>query len=185
MSVQALTWAFKQEITPAGLKFVLVALANYASEDGYCYPSQKTLGRLTGQTDRSVRTHLVLLETLGLIQRETRIKADGGLTSDGYYLLFDPPEDSSGGGHRVAEESSTPPGNGFLSPRKETADPPEESSANTKELNTKEETKEETKACVPSFDLPTCESDNLIRARRQSEEGRERRRLDRIAAAAR
>lgn len=95
MSISALNWAFEQGVTPAGRKFVLVALANYASEDGYCYPSQATLQAMTGQGERAVRDHLAALEALGLIRRERRGDDGGHRSTDGYTLLA-PPERLSG-----------------------------------------------------------------------------------------
>lgn len=86
MSISALNWAFEQGVTPAGRKFVLVALANYASEDGYCYPSQATLCAMTGQGERAVRDHLAALEALGLIARERRDGEGGHRATDGYTL---------------------------------------------------------------------------------------------------
>lgn len=68
MSLDGITWAFKREIPP-GPKFVLVALSNYANEDGYCYPSQARLASLTGMGERTVRRHLRWLEEQSLIQR--------------------------------------------------------------------------------------------------------------------
>jgi len=134
MSVQAITWAFKQDITPAGLKFVLVALANYASDDGYCYPSQKTIAKLTGQSERAARGHIATLEAAGFIRREARRKGDGSYISDGFYLLFDqrqilPEVDSADGRNRVIQ-------------RQQSSEPAADSAANTKEGDTKEETKE-------------------------------------------
>ncbi len=86
MSVQAIAWAFAQDLTPTGCKFVLVALANYADGDGYCFPGQKKLAADTGQTDRSVRTHLAALEKGGYIIRGRRMREDGSRSSDGYTL---------------------------------------------------------------------------------------------------
>lgn len=85
MSHWASTWAYEQDIQPCGRKFVLVALAGFADEDGFCYPSQDTLATMTGQEVRSVQRHLVALEKGGLIKRKHRRK-EGHRTSDGYTL---------------------------------------------------------------------------------------------------
>lgn len=90
MSHWASTWAYEQEIQPSGKKFVLVALANFADEDGFCYPSQETLAVMTGQTARSVRSHLASLEEDGIIQRKHRRGKTGQRTSDGYTLKAPP-----------------------------------------------------------------------------------------------
>lgn len=79
MSVRAMGWALERNVRP-GAKLVLVALANFADAQGFCYPSQSTLARLTGQTERTVRTHLAALEDADLIARPFENKrANGGL----------------------------------------------------------------------------------------------------------
>lgn len=87
MSNEALTWAFEQTIKPSGRHFVLVALANYADSQGWCYPSQETLAKRTSQDERTVRDHLKALEEEGLIAREPRRRKDGKRTSDGFTLV--------------------------------------------------------------------------------------------------
>jgi hypothetical protein len=87
MSHWASTWAYEQDVQPCGRKFVLVALADFADEDGFCYPSQETLAKMTGQDVRTVRRHLKSLENDKLIRRSPRWKKTGGRTSDGYGLL--------------------------------------------------------------------------------------------------
>ena len=106
MSHQATSWAYDQDITPSGAKFVLVTLANYANGEGYCYPGQEKLARDTGMSARAVRVHLVNLEDAGLIYRERRVDKLGRRKSDGYWLVgFCPlPADIAGS---LAEESAT------------------------------------------------------------------------------
>lgn len=88
MSHWASTWAYEQPIKLCGRKFVLVALASFADEDGYCYPGQETLAGMTGQDARSVRRHLLELEKSGFIKRKHRYdEKKKKRTSDGYHLL--------------------------------------------------------------------------------------------------
>lgn len=86
MSHWASTWAYEQDVQPCGRKFVLVALANFADEDGFCYPSQERLAEMTGQDVRSVRRHLASLDKEGVIKRRGRRSKTGQRTSDGYTL---------------------------------------------------------------------------------------------------
>lgn len=86
MSITALNWAFSAEVKSPAAKFVLVALSNYADEDGYCYPSQARLARDTGQSDRTVRRHLAQLEADGWITRRQRRRQNGSRTSDAFNL---------------------------------------------------------------------------------------------------
>jgi len=92
MSTWAVNWAYEQTVKPATRKFVLVSLANFADENGYCFPSQQTLASMTDQGVSTVREHLKALESEGIISREHRYaKQGGGRTSDGFWLQA-PPE---------------------------------------------------------------------------------------------
>ncbi len=101
-----MTWAYAQDIQPSSAKFVLVTLANYASPDGYCYPSQETLARDTGQSPRSVWSHLADMESRGILVRERRNDKHGHRKSDGFWLVgFKPlPEESASS---LPEESAS------------------------------------------------------------------------------
>ena len=74
MSWQATTWAMNQKVGNAGRKLLLLALANYADENGFCWPSQ---GRLAVDTEASLDT----------IQRQTR-----KLVANGFVSIERPPK---------------------------------------------------------------------------------------------
>ncbi len=86
MSNQAINWAYKQQIKGSGRKFVLVALADFADEDGSCFPSQARIAAMTGQSRVSVNTHMKALEESGHIVRERRADKDGYRQTDRFYL---------------------------------------------------------------------------------------------------
>lgn len=68
MCVNAINWAFAQEI-PSASKFLLVALADYANKDtGLCFPSQETLAKKCNMSKRSVVNHIKFLNEKGLIE---------------------------------------------------------------------------------------------------------------------
>ncbi len=54
MSHQAVTWAYAQDVKPAGAKFVLVTLANYADSNGHCYSKRSPTLHAVGQLSRSL-----------------------------------------------------------------------------------------------------------------------------------
>lgn len=58
MAIAALAWAIKQELPRSASKFVLVMLANYANENGMCYPSIERLSKDTAQDRKTVITTL-------------------------------------------------------------------------------------------------------------------------------
>lgn len=108
MSVWASKWAFKQPIQGTGKKITLLALADFADLNGFCFPSQKTISTMTGQSKSSVHKHLEALEQGGYIRREARFRDNGSQTTDGIYLLAPPEALDPNRGHRGIE--STPQG---------------------------------------------------------------------------
>jgi len=96
MSVQAMTWAFEQQVEPHA-KLVLLALANRANhETGLCYPGQERIGQECSMSARTVRRHLKSLEQQGLITRRARMLPEGrGRTSDEYRLAYYQPDNAS------------------------------------------------------------------------------------------
>lgn len=109
MSNRALTWAFEQELK-SGPKFVLVALADWADEEGSCFPGVPTIAKRVGSVESAVRENLARLKRAGLIVEERRTRPNGSRTSNRYWLQMSgvvnlAPE--SGGGD-LAPESVEP-----------------------------------------------------------------------------
>jgi len=98
MSVQAMTWAFDQEL-PCAHKFVLVALCDAVDSDGKCWPSQATLARKCGLSRQYVNKVLADLERDGWIAIEGRKTKTGGDASCRYSVARFTPE--------LADEVST------------------------------------------------------------------------------
>lgn len=67
MSIEFLNLAFRTRIRHSSAKFVLVALADYANEDGEAYPSVHTLMAKTDQDRKTVLLNLQRLVAAGLI----------------------------------------------------------------------------------------------------------------------
>ena len=67
MSVRATKWAWSLTL-PTTVKFVLIALADHADDDGECWPSQSRIAEMTGLTDRTVRYVLHGLSLSGLVK---------------------------------------------------------------------------------------------------------------------
>jgi DNA-binding transcriptional regulator YhcF (GntR family) len=66
----------------ATVKAVLLAVANYADEEGVCWPSQEQLGEDTELSRHTIMRALDQLEEMGLLERERRHRGDGSRTSD-------------------------------------------------------------------------------------------------------
>lgn len=80
---ETLTFADLQDAGNAQSQLVLLAIARHADWDtGECHPSVNTLARMAKCSVNTARRHLVQLVEDGLIERETRNRADGGRTSD-------------------------------------------------------------------------------------------------------
>ncbi|UWX64780.1 helix-turn-helix domain-containing protein [Deinococcus rubellus] len=68
MSLYATRWAYAQDVKPAGRKFVLVAIADFADAEGRAFPGASTIAEMTGQDERSVRRHIDSLQQDGFIK---------------------------------------------------------------------------------------------------------------------
>lgn len=90
MSPQATSWAYEQPVTLASRKFVLVTIANFADAFGVCRYSQEQIADLTGQSRRSIVTHLAELEAEGFIERVERHAEDGSREVDEIRLCMPP-----------------------------------------------------------------------------------------------
>lgn len=102
VSIAAMNWAWQLKLKPT-LKFVLMALADAADDDGYCWPSVPTLARKTCMDERSVQRLLKKLKDNGLVQVQARFRNDGSPTSNGYRLpigsdKLPPPHPATGQG---------------------------------------------------------------------------------------
>ena len=85
MSVQAITWALGRKTEKSSDKFVLVVLANYADQDGFCWPHVGTIAELTMLSVRAVRRCLTRLDGV-FITVEKRRGTFGQQASSHYFL---------------------------------------------------------------------------------------------------
>ncbi|MGF1464118.1 MAG: helix-turn-helix domain-containing protein [Maricaulaceae bacterium] len=70
-------------------KFLLWALANYADEQGSCYPSYQTLAYDTELSEKTIQRHMEALEALGLVTRYRPKNPDGPRAGYRYRLNLD------------------------------------------------------------------------------------------------
>lgn len=85
MSIRAMNAVFDLDVEPKE-KVVLLVLADYADEDGYCFPGQQTISRRASIPERTLRRLLDSLEQRGLLLRERRVGERGERRTDGYRL---------------------------------------------------------------------------------------------------
>jgi hypothetical protein len=85
MSWQAQKWAWRQNIRPASVKFVLLAYADHANDDGYSWPSKELIASDTGLDIKTVAGALGAI----LVRRVlTRAKTRSGKTGRVLGLRF-------------------------------------------------------------------------------------------------
>ena len=89
MSLDAITWAYKQTDIPGVARAVLVNLCNRADESRYCFPQIATITRDTGFKDRAVRDALNLLVQQGCITRKRQANPDGSMGQYEYWVMTD------------------------------------------------------------------------------------------------
>ena len=69
-------------------KMVFIALKKFADSKNQCFPSLKKLSDVTGLSKRKIQDTLKELEQKHIITIESRLRADGGTTSN-LYTLYD------------------------------------------------------------------------------------------------
>lgn len=88
MSYQALAWARSIKTGSFATKAILMAIANYADENGTCFPSQAQLADDTELSKRTIVRSMEILEEAGLLSRSRRHRSDGTRTSDLIILIL-------------------------------------------------------------------------------------------------
>lgn len=85
MSILATNWVWSLALPPTP-KLILMALADEADDDGYCWPSVRRISKKAGVSERTVRRAIAAYGDSELLQVSTRIRADGGQSSNSYRL---------------------------------------------------------------------------------------------------
>jgi hypothetical protein len=90
MSIELLNKALKVQNLSPTKKLILLILANYADENGSCYPSHQHLAKLCGlKTTKSIKSAIKEFESLGFLKKQNRKLKNGGNTSNRYIFNFD------------------------------------------------------------------------------------------------
>lgn len=95
MSIRAINWVIEafvdvdpKRVTPT-MRHILTILANFAGDEDSSYPRQNTIARITGYSRACVNKNLKLMEAIGLISAEQRVRPDGSTRSSEYTLHID------------------------------------------------------------------------------------------------
>jgi hypothetical protein len=90
MSWQATAWAEKQKTGSSARKVLLMVLANYADENGVCWPSQETLKVGTELSEDTIQRQTKQLVRLGLVSVTRKPKRAGRWSGLLYTLNLNP-----------------------------------------------------------------------------------------------
>jgi len=96
MSIEAMQWAFHQDIKPASMKFVLVSLGDNAQHDGMAWPSIAALCEKTGLDRKTVISALNRLEQAGFLSDSGKRTGSTGQVKV-YRFNFDRLKDTENG----------------------------------------------------------------------------------------
>ena len=86
MSWQATAWALQTQTGSPSTKLTLLGLANYADENGVCWPTQERLAKETEQSIDTVQRRIKKLVEIGLVRVERRANRRGQWSGKIYYL---------------------------------------------------------------------------------------------------
>ena len=100
MSIKAILWAIELPLEgKMTAKLALICIADYADENGFCWPSQAKLRQRVGCSARALRNALDWLEESKFIPRKERRRENGTRTSVGFLLALDQPADFADSRH--------------------------------------------------------------------------------------
>ena len=91
MSNAAITWAYKVRTGNPALKMTLVMLADYADENGTCFPSQAKLVEMSELSEKTIRRAIADLKEKGFIEIDRDRRPDGSWGRNRYRLKMDDP----------------------------------------------------------------------------------------------
>lgn len=121
MSVEAISWALKQEVPNSSTKFVLVVLSNCASGDTFiAWPSVAYMTKATSQNRKTIIANLARLIEMGFIE-DTGKRAGGTKSIPVYSILCNTENGTStenGTAKAVPKTDGSSPENGRKQSRK-------------------------------------------------------------------
>lgn len=91
-----MTWAFDARGLNPVERLILLALADWANDDGECWPGQVSIAEKVEVSESTVRRVLTRLRTLGVLEVSERRRPDGYKTSNLYRLMHTSPVNLTG-----------------------------------------------------------------------------------------
>lgn len=91
MSIKLMDQVFKNETLDANKKLIMLALADNANDEGFCYPSINTIVKKTSLSNKTVIKHIKELEEKELLlskKRNSKLNEKGGGRLSTIYIVF-------------------------------------------------------------------------------------------------
>lgn len=85
MSIHLINLVLQKSRTKKNARLVLLALADNASDEGYCYPKIETIAKKANVSINTAKIYIRAFDAIGLVKREGR-SSRGMQTSNGYYI---------------------------------------------------------------------------------------------------
>ncbi len=117
MSVKAVSWAFQVKGLKPAQKLILLSFADFADDNGECYPAYGTIADKAECNKRTVMRAVTQFKKLGIISKVTQRRTRKG-DSDTNVYTFDLSRTE------FSEPEKTEKGSDNLSPRSDTAESP-------------------------------------------------------------
>lgn len=91
MSIKLMTAVWEMDFPDATRKLVMLALADFANDDGECFPMIRTIGKKAGIGQRQTRYIVSEFVDKGLLRRELCRRQNGSKTASRYTLMLATP----------------------------------------------------------------------------------------------
>ena len=127
MSIEAMTWAFKQPLS-SHEKVILLAIADHANDDGECWPSIAKVAQKACVSERTAQRYIIKLTDEGYLSTVSRSADNGGRMANKYVLHMATNVGGEG-------DSLTPPGDTSVTTPGDTVVTPNEPSVITIKKN--------------------------------------------------
>lgn len=111
MSIHVMNLVWSSTLERPSHRFVLLALADRADDEGYCWPGVQSVAQKTGLSPSTVRRVYLDLERAKLLLRIERWTTNGDRDTNGYWINLEAlagiqlPRENSRGRHPMAEET--------------------------------------------------------------------------------
>lgn len=106
MSLEAMTWAFKQPLS-GHAKVILLAIADHANDEGECWPSLARIAKKASVSERTAQRYMLELADQGYLSTAGRNAPDGRTMTKKYFLHMEGLKEQGGEGDSLTPYGDT------------------------------------------------------------------------------